>query len=462
LPTARFDVPADRLEKRFAEKNPPLSETEAMREAARCLYCFDAPCIRACPTSIDIPTFIRKIGTGNARGAARTILSANLLGASCARVCPVEVLCEGSCVYVPDGRPAIPIGRLQRYALDRGAPSDLSRMFPPRQRSGKSVGLVGAGPASLACAGTLAILGHEAVIYERRALPGGLNTTGIAPYKLMVEDSIREAESILALGVKLETGVAIGGDVSAEELLARHDAVFLGPGLGADSFLRVPGEDGPGVVGAVEWIERMKTADASRLSGVTRAIVVGGGNTAVDAIRELRGLGVPSVSLAYRRTAAAMRAYDHELSAALEEGAVLLEEVAVAEVLRESGAVSAVRLVETADGRPTDRERGVVPCELLVLAIGQSKLRELAASFDGVACDDRGRIVADAATGRTGHPRVFTGGDAMNGGKEVVDAAHDGQLAARSIDRLLRGEEVVADTGAPILSVAGRAGAPHA
>jgi glutamate synthase (NADPH/NADH) small chain len=457
-----FAVPADRLEKRFAEKNPPMSETEAMREAARCLYCFDAPCIRACPTSIDIPTFIKKIGSGNARGAARTILSANLLGASCARVCPVETLCEGSCVYVHDGRPAIRIGSLQRWALDRGAPADLSEMFPPAARSGKSVGLVGAGPASLACAGTLAILGHDAVIYERGALPGGLNTTGIAPYKFTVEDSIREVESILSLGVRIETGVSVGEDVRADELLSRHDAVFLGLGLGTDSVLDAPGADGPGVVGAVEWIERMKTDGAFAVENVRRAIVVGGGNTAVDAARELRGLGVPSVSIAYRRPAARMRAYAHELDAARREGTVVWEGVAVAEVLRENGAVRAVRLVETEEGRPTDRERGVVPCDLLVLAIGQAKLVDVATSFPGVRCDARGRIVADPRTGQTGNPRVFAGGDALNGGKEVVHAAHDGALAARSIDRLLRGGTVETIEGAPILSTAARPGALRA
>ncbi len=462
MPSRGFDFPGDRLEKRFAEKNPPLSDTEAAREAARCIYCFDAPCIRECPTSIDIPTFIRKIGNGNLRGAAHTILSANLLGASCARVCPVEVLCEGSCVYVPDGRPAIQIGRLQRYAMDHGAPGDLSQMFSREKPSGRSVGLVGAGPASLACAGTLARLGHDSVIYERGHLPGGLNTTGIAPYKFMVEDSIREVESILALGVQIETGVTVGRDATAAELLERHDAVFLGPGLGPDSFLGVPGEDGAGVVGAVAWIERLKTDGAFAVAGVSRAVVVGGGNTAVDVVRELCGLGVASVSLVYRRAARQMKAYEHELSAAKKEGATVLDEVVVIEVLRENDSVSGVHLVTAKDGRPTDRDAGIVPCDLVVLAIGQAKLETLATSFDGVECDERGRISVDGATGQTGNPRVFAGGDAVNGGQEVVNAVHDGQLAARSIDRLFRGEAIGPGSEPIMLSTAGRPGVAHA
>ncbi|GJM43299.1 MAG: oxidoreductase [Gemmatimonadota bacterium] len=434
--TERFDLPAGRLETRFSDKAPALSESEARREAARCLYCFDAPCIRSCPTSIDIPTFIRKIATGNLRGSARTILSANLLGASCARVCPVEVLCEGSCVYHDDGQPPIAIGRLQRHAMDHGGgPELLPRLNAARPGS---IGLVGGGPASLACAGQLALLGHRPVIYEKRALPGGLNTTGVAPYKLPAEDALEEVESILALGVDLETGVEIGRDLTAEEVLARHDAVFLGPGLGPDSRLRVPGEEGPGVLGAVEWIERIKNDASYSLEGITQAVVVGGGNTAIDAARELRGLGVETVYLLYRRSAAEMGAYRHESDEALRGGVVLVEDVVVTEVLREGDALSGVRLAEAQGGRATDVEHGVLPTDLVLLAIGQSKLVELARSFPGVEVDDRGRIVADPATGRTGNPRVFTGGDALNGGKEVVNAAHDGQAAARAIDELIR------------------------
>jgi glutamate synthase (NADPH/NADH) small chain len=302
-------LPPGRLEERLADAHPLLSEGEAAAEAARCLYCFDAPCIPACPTAIDIPTFIHKIATKNLAGSARTILEANLLGASCARVCPVEVLCEGACVYVPWGRPAISIGRLQRYAIEKGGSPAL---LPRRAASGRSVGLVGSGPASLACAGALALLGHEAVVYEKDRIPGGLNTTGVAPYKIHVADTLREVEFLRSLGVRIRTGVEVGRDVHPGELLRIHDAVFLGVGLGADLPLAVPGAEGPGVVGALEWIRRMKLDPQASVAGVKRAAVIGGGNTAIDVARELARLGVPEVRLVYRRSAAEMAAYGHE------------------------------------------------------------------------------------------------------------------------------------------------------
>lgn len=432
---SRWGVASDRLELRFVEKNPPLSPTEAQRESARCLYCFDAPCIRACPTAIDVPTFIKKIASGNHRGAARTILSANLLGASCARVCPVEVLCEGSCVFTTDDRPAIPIGRLQRYALEHGGGPEL---LPRSAPTGRSVGLVGAGPASLACAGRLALLGHSPTLYERRTLPGGLNTTGVAPYKLRTEEALVEVDAIIALGVDVRLGVEVGVDVTADELLARHEAIFLGPGLGPDSRLGVPGEEGSGVVGATEWIERVKNLPSQDLNGVRAAIVVGGGNTAVDAARELKGLGVPNVTVCYRRSLAETRAYAHEVAAARREGVVFLENVAVREFLRERGRLKGARLVATENGRATDQEIAVLPVDFAALAIGQARLAALVRLFPGVECDSSGRIVADPQTGRTGHPRVFAGGDAVNGGKEVVNAAQEGQAAAAAIDHLLR------------------------
>lgn len=426
----------DRPEKRFPDKAPLFSAGEALLEATRCLGCHDAPCIRACPTSIDIPTFIRKIATGNTRGAARTILSANLLGASCARVCPVEVLCEGSCVYVPWGRAAIPIGRLQRYAMEKSAKGAAgAELLKKAPHSAKSVGLVGGGPASLACAAKLALFGHAAVIYEKDARPGGLNATGVAPYKFQFEDALEEVELVTTLGARIECGVEVGRDVAPEELLARHDAVFLGIGLGGDSKLGVPGEDGLGVVGATEWIRRMKTGVGFSLSGVVNAVVVGGGNTSVDVARELRGLGVPRVTLVARRPSDALKAYAHEIAQAREEGVVFYGGFVLERIVRSGDRVVGVR-VASAAVVPVPR---ALEADLVVVATGQSRLVALATSFPGVRCDDRGRIIADPATGATGNPRVFAGGDARNGGKEVVNAAAEGQAAAIAMDRLWRG-----------------------
>ncbi len=432
---ASIPLSADRPEKRFRDKNPPLTESEVRHEATRCLACHDAPCIRACPTAIDIPTFIGKIASGNLRGAARTILSANLLGASCARVCPVEVLCEGACVYVPWGRPPIQIGRLQRYAMDHGGQgargAALLEKLPP---SGKSVGLVGGGPACLACAAKLALLGHSAVIYEKDYWPGGLNTTGVAPYKFQVEDALEEVELVEALGVDIRTGVEIGRDVTAEELLARHDAIFLGIGLGGESRLGVSGENGPGVIAATEWIRRMKTGIEFELDEVNGAVVIGGGNTSIDVARELRGLGVPRVTLLSRRPQEKIKAYAHEVARARSEGVVFLGGVVVERIVRSGDRVVGVRFASSVVV-PVER---AVEADLVVVATGQAPHEQLAKSFPGVRCDLRGRIIADSKTGATGNPKVFAGGDARNGGKEVVHAAAEGQAAALAIDRTLR------------------------
>lgn len=445
-PRARAaELPADRLEKQLPDKKPPFSKAEAIAEANRCLYCSDAPCIEACPTGIDIPTFIHKIATDNVKGAARTIFADNLLGYSCARVCPVEVLCVGSCVYNHTDRPPIQIGRLQRFATEAALARDPSLLARTRRpATGRTIALIGAGPASLAAAGHLALEGHRAVIFEQKALPGGLNTLGVAPYKMHADDALAEIDFVRALGdVEIRTGVRVvagaassANEVSAADLLEQFDAVFVGIGLGPDNALGIEGEDGPGVWGATALIERIKSDPTLRVDGIGRAIVVGGGNTAIDAARELALLGVRDVAMVYRRDAASMSGYEHEMDAARREGVRLVESRQPSRVVRDAGGrVTGLEVVPTVDGT-TSSAREVLACDAIAVAIGQARLTELARAFPGVELDTKGRVVVDEATCRTGHPKVFAGGDCVNGGKEVVNAAQHGKLAARAIGKL--------------------------
>jgi dihydropyrimidine dehydrogenase (NAD+) subunit PreT len=438
-----FRVEKGRIEEGFKDKRPRYTTSEAIAEANRCLYCADAPCIKACPTSIDIPTFIHKISTGNIKGAARTIFEANLLGTSCSRVCPVEVLCVGDCVYNHWDRDPINIGRLQRYATESVLEEDPSFLKKKKSttKSGKKVALIGAGPASIACAGYLSLNGHQATIFEKRALPGGLNTTGIAPYKLKADDALRELDHVLALGdITVKTNVEIGdgaGQTSPSALLKDYDAVFIGIGLGKDSALGVPGEDGAGVFGAVALIERLKTDKTLKLDGVKRAIVIGGGNTAIDIAHELSVAGVSDVMMVYRRDESAMSGYAHEMASAREDRVRLVENRVPTKVERDaSGKLTGVTCARTEGGKPKAGTEETMPCDLVAVAIGQARLTELARTFEGVSLDDKGRVVVDEATCRTGNARVFAGGDCVNGGKEVVNAVEHGKRAARAMHAL--------------------------
>ena len=438
--TGSWSVPPERLELRFTDKKPAFSKAEAFAEASRCLYCHDAPCTIACPTSIDIASFIHKIATGNYRGSARTILKSNLLGASCARVCPVEVLCEGACVYMDWGRKPIEIGRLQRFAMEQGRSVEL---LPRQEKKSESIGLVGGGPASLACAGTLALLGYETVIYEKSQLPGGLNVSGVAPYKIQRGGRSRRSEvypvprstdpnrsrarpRFFRRGTPGETRCRLSLRPASGRILCAGSLVRM--------VLRL--------VGAVDWIADMKLRSEAALEGVSSAVVVGGGNTALDAVQELASLGIPEVTLVYRRAVRRqMPGYEHEWERAKEKRVRLLAERAVSEIHRDSsGKMRSISLLRTENGRSTAQEAGELPCQLIVVATGQERLASLAALFPKVQCDEKGRVVADPETMATGNPRVFTGGDCYNGGKEVVNAVDDGQRAARAIDRLLRGE----------------------
>lgn len=437
LRDARDLIAHERLERRIEDGKPLYTEGEAIGEANRCLYCHDAPCVVACPTGIDIPGFIRKIATGNVRGSAQRILSANLLGYSCARVCPVEVLCVGACVYNDwDRTPPIQIGRLQRYATERTFDSGAApKLFTRAPAKGKKVVCVGGGPASLAAAGYLALEGIDVTVLEQRALPGGLNTGGVAPYKMHAEGSLVEVEFIRSLGVAIREGVEVGKDVDITSLLADFDALFIGIGLGADARLGIPGEDGDGVIGATAWIERMKLDPKFEFVAPAAAVVIGGGNTAIDAARELARLGVRDVALAYRRTEADMSGYAHELEGARQDGVRFMERAVPKAFVRGPG--GALEAVEFEDGR-------TVPAGLAILAIGQAKLATLAKQFPDVEVDARGRVVVDASSGRTGNPRIFAGGDAL-GGELVVTAVQDAKRAARGICATL-GVEVRPDS----------------
>ncbi len=443
---ARFpSLPGNRLEERFEDKKPPYNEAEAIAEANRCLYCVDAPCIKACPTEIDIPTFIRKIATGNIKGAARTILSQNLLGKSCGQVCPVEVLCAGACVYNEWEREPIRIGRLQRHAVETAIAAD-PRLYTKKPATGKRVALIGAGPASIAAAGWLALEGHKAVIFERKAMPGGLNTLGIAPYKMKANDALAEIEWILSLGdIEIRQGVEVVNEakephqVSVASLCTEYDAVYLGLGLGPDSRLSIEGEDGGGVEGATALIERLKADPSLQLDGIRKAVIVGGGNTAIDITHELALLGVFS-TMVYRGTEAEMSAYEHEISGGRIDGVnVVCSRIPTKVVRNESGRVVALRVARTENKRAVAGTEEDLPADVVVVATGQSRLTDLAKAFAGVELDARGRVVVDVATYRTGNPKVWSGGDCVNGGKEVVNAVAEARVAARNIHAFLVG-----------------------
>ncbi len=433
---ARIDE--SRSECVFDDFKGPLTAEQAVIEANRCLYCHGAPCVTACPTAIDIPEFIRKISTGNVKGSAKTILEANIHGMSCARVCPVEVLCVGACVHNLQGVPPIQIGKLQRYATDV-AYANGWRFFEAGAPTGKHVALVGAGPASLACAHELRRFGHACTIYDKRPVVGGLNTTGVAPYKMRADRSLDEVEWILGIGgIEVRTGVDVGTQPTWAELEAGHDAVFLGFGLGVDTPMGIVGEELAGIWGAVEFIERMKLGKVS-VSAVRNAVVVGGGNTALDATRELVGLGARTVTLLYRGTEATMSGYAHEWQAGRVDGARALWQAQPVQFVG-GDRVEAVRCLRVDDEkRPVPGTEFDVDADLVLVAIGQAKLGALVQALPGLAVE-RGRIVVDG-NGACGRPKFFAGGDCANGGKEVVNASAEGRRAAIAIHQMLSGAD---------------------
>jgi glutamate synthase (NADPH/NADH) small chain len=443
------------LYRNFAEAHPGMTPTEAMDESNRCLFCYDAPCIKACPTGIDIPSFIKKIATGNMKGSARVIMDANPVGATCSRVCPTEQLCEGSCVLNNASKP-IAIGMLQRFSTDAVIKSG-ERLFAPGPGNGIKVAVIGSGPAGLSAARELARFGYAVTVYEAKEKPGGLDTYGIVSFRLPQDVSLWEADQVSRLGVTIKTGVRVGVDLPPERLLADYDAVVLAVGMGQVPSLGIEGEELAGVFDAIELIESTKTgAFAHDLDGA-RVVVIGAGNTAIDAATCSGRLGAENVKIMYRRTRNEMTAYDFEYSFAKEEGVEFRWLTAPKRIIGdESGKVThleCIRMELSAeagkDGRPVPvpiaGSEFLMEVDAVIKAIGQTRLLGLIESF-GLR-HERGVLLIDPETCRTSHPQIYAAGDVVfgqgHGEATVVSAARQGKLAAHAMHRQFNQQSAV-------------------
>ncbi len=428
-------LPDEVLADNFSDLHPPFAPHEAAVAADRCYFCHDAPCVTACPTDIDIPLFIRQISTGTPEAAANTIFSQNILGGMCARVCPTETLCEEVCVReVAEGKP-VEIGRLQRYATDTLMDAN-AHPFERAADSGKSVAVVGAGPAGLACAHRLSMHGHSVTIFEAGGKPGGLNEFGIAAYKSTDDFAAREVNWLMGIGgITMETGKALGRDLSLEDLQDQFDAVFLGMGLGGVNALRAEGEGKAGVSDAVDFISDLRQSDdLSGLAVGRNVVVIGGGMTAVDAAVQSRLLGAESVTIAYRRGQERMSASVFEQDLATSKGVRILTHAQPVRVIG-NGAASAVEFEytqDTGDGLTGTGETFQLPADQVFKAIGQT-LEEMP---QGLTLE-RGKIAVTGA-GQTSMSGIWAGGDCATGGDDLtVTAVAEGRDAAEDIHKAL-------------------------
>jgi dihydropyrimidine dehydrogenase (NAD+) subunit PreT len=428
----------------FGDAHPPLTPHEAVVEASRCYFCYDAPCMEACPTSIDIPAFIKKIATGNLRGSAMKILDQNIFGGSCARVCPTEILCEAACVRMAEEERPVRIGALQRRATDwlmQHDPAPFHRAAP----TGKRVAVVGAGPAGLACAHRLALRGHDVTVFEAKPKPGGLNEYGIAAYKLADDFAQREVAFILSVGgIAIEYDKHLGRDIDVPTLTKTFDAVFLGIGQAGVRALAIEGETLGGVRNAVDFIAELRqTGDKGTLPVGRRVVVIGGGNTAIDAATQSRRLGAEDVTIVYRRGAPEMSATKDEQEWAQTNGVRIRHWATPHLLLGENGHVAGVEFMRTkadATGRavPTG-ETFLLAADMVLKAVGQVFVADPLGSGGtlSLAVED-GRIAVDADR-RTSLPGVFAGGDCVAGEDLTVAAVNDGRVAAEAMHRQLMG-----------------------
>ena len=431
-------LPPEQYAKNFADLHAPLSRHEAAVEADRCYFCYDAPCITACPTGIDIPMFIRQIAAGNPKGSAKTILDANIMGGMCARVCPTETLCEQACVReAAEGKP-VKIGQLQRFATD-ALMAVGTQPFKCAATTGKRVAIVGAGPAGLACAHRLAMHGHDVTMFDARPKSAGLNEYGIAAYKAVDNFAQREVDFILGIGgIKIETGKALGRDLTLDALTKDYDAVFLGMGLPGVNGLGVPGEDLKGVEDAIRFIAELRqTKDLAKLSVGRRIVVIGGGMTAIDVAVQSKLLGAEDVTILYRRGIEHMKASVYEQDLAQTKGVRIKHGLQPKAIIGEAGHVTAIECEYTSEKRGKLAGTGEtlrIEADMVFKAIGQT--------FDGdplggLVALGSGRIKVDAER-RTSAVKIWAGGDCIAGGKDLtVSAVEDGKQAAESINRFL-------------------------
>lgn len=439
MPEFRPPKSEDEFHENFEQIKPLMSETEAYYESSRCLFCYDAPCIKTCPTQIDIPLFIRQINTGNISGSAKTIYNANYMGRVCGYVCPTDVLCEGACVINNQEIRPIEIGRLQAFATNQSIKNN-KQISVLAKNNGKKVAVIGAGPAGISCACELRMMGFSVDVFEAKAQPSGLIIYGVAPYKISNQDALEEMNYLeKQFGYKVHYNTPIADDKAFRHIDSEYDAVFFGIGLGETVRLGIPGENLENCVGAVEFIEKFKLKKHKTQIG-KKVIVLGGGNTAMDAASECSRLGAETVNLCYRRSMDEMPAYWFEYDLAKSVGSSGVFQVTPLEIMGDKK----VEGIKFAKSKTVNGRVDVIPgsefvedCDMVIKATGRAKFKNFLGKMDQLKLDDFGRIIVNPENGQTTSPKYFAGGDAVNGGMEVVNAAADGKAAAKGIQAYL-------------------------